>query len=326
MSDAPLNSAPPDRTLESLLAGELDRACAPPAIAAARHVAERHGKAVLGVLFYGSCLRTGVFEDRILDFYVLVSDYRSAYDRRWLALGNRLLPPNVFYDECTVDGLTVRSKYNILSLEDFRRQCRGEGRTVSIWARFAQPCALLCPRDDTGPGDIAATTADAVRTALASVLPLCPPGASSADVWSAVFTRSYGAELRAEPPDKGREIYALDAARYDRLFAPALASLGVASDTDETGAPCLPNAHAPSPPARRQARRAWRRWRFWSKTASLLRLVKGAFSFDGGLDYLAWKIGRHAGVKVTITPWQRRHPILGGLSLYWRLRRRGAFR
>ena len=32
----------------------------------------------------------------------------------------------------------------------------------------------------------------------------------------------------------------------------------------------------------------------------------------GGIDYLAWKINRHAGTAITITPWQRRHPILAG--------------
>ena len=32
----------------------------------------------------------------MLDFYLIVSDYRAAYGRRWLALANRLVPPNVF--------------------------------------------------------------------------------------------------------------------------------------------------------------------------------------------------------------------------------------
>jgi len=62
------------------------------------------------------------------------------------------------------------------------------------------------------------------------------------------------------------------------------------------------------------------------KFVSFSRLVKGAFTFDGGIDYLAWKISRHSGVEITPTPWQRRHPILAGLMLFIQLRRRGAFR
>ena len=58
----------------------------------------------------------------------------------------------------------------------------------------------------------------------------------------------------------------------------------------------------------------------------MLRLVKAASTFTGGPDYLAWKIERHSGVKVELTPWQRRHPILAAPGMFWRLYRRGAFR
>ncbi|MDB5737075.1 MAG: hypothetical protein JWO65_743, partial [Sphingomonas bacterium] len=45
-----------------------------------------------------------------------------------------------------------------------------------------------------------------------------------------------------------------------------------------------------------------------------------------GLDYLAWKINRHAGADVVIRPWQRRWPILGAITLLPRLLARGAVR
>jgi hypothetical protein len=35
---------------------------------------------------------------------------------------------------------------------------------------------------------------------------------------------------------------------------------------------------------------------------------------------------RHSGVRVEATPWQRRHPLIGGWLVAWRLYRRGAFR
>jgi hypothetical protein len=59
---------------------------------------------------------------------------------------------------------------------------------------------------------------------------------------------------------------------------------------------------------------------------SILRLLKASFTFDGGLPYLAWKIERHSGVKIEITPFMRRHPRLGALGALWRTRRRGGFR
>lgn len=69
----------------------------------------------------------------------------------------------------------------------------------------------------------------------------------------------------------------------------------------------------------------WGLRRVQGKFLSVARLIKASFTFDGGIDYLAWKISRHSGVKIELTPWQRRHPLLAGIVLFWRLRRRGAF-
>ena len=49
-------------------------------------------------------------------------------------------------------------------------------------------------------------------------------------------------------------------------------------------------------------------------------------TFAGGIDYLAWKINRHAGTAITIKPWQRRWPILGAITLLPRLLSGGAVR
>ena len=63
----------------------------------------------------------------MLDFYLIVSDYRAAYDKRWLAAANRLIPPNVFYFEH--DGLAA--KYAVLSEADFDRLNGPETSSVS---------------------------------------------------------------------------------------------------------------------------------------------------------------------------------------------------
>ncbi len=64
----------------------------------------------------------------------------------------------------------------------------------------------------------------------------------------------------------------------------------------------------------------------FTKAVDLLRLAKASATFAGGLDYLAWKINRHAGTRIAIQPWQRRWPIIGALvllpltlALNWRL-------
>jgi hypothetical protein len=59
---------------------------------------------------------------------------------------------------------------------------------------------------------------------------------------------------------------------------------------------------------------------------SVLRLAKASLTFAGGAEYIAWKINRHAGTSIELKPWQRRHPLLAGLSLLPRLLRSGAVR
>jgi len=59
---------------------------------------------------------------------------------------------------------------------------------------------------------------------------------------------------------------------------------------------------------------------------STLRLAKAAFTFDGALEYLLWKIHRHSGIYLQPTPRQVRFPLLFAWPLLWRLWRQGAFR
>jgi len=130
--------------LRELVAEELSLPVDPRVADMAKAIAARHGPASRAVLFYGSCLRERQLDGLMLDFYLIVSDYRAAYGKRWLAVANRLIPPNVFYFE--KDGLAA--KYAVLSEADFRREIGRHARSVSVWARFAQPSRLVWASDE----------------------------------------------------------------------------------------------------------------------------------------------------------------------------------
>jgi hypothetical protein len=51
--------------------------------------------------------------------------------------------------------------------------------------------------------------------------------------------------------------------------------------------------------------------------------VKGTLTFDGGVDYILWKIKHQSGVTIEANPFLRRHPILAMLVLSCRLYRLG---
>jgi hypothetical protein len=253
------------------------------------------------VLFYGSCLREKQLDGLMLDFYLIVSDYHSAYPKRWQAAANRLIPPNVFLFEH--DGL--RAKYAVLSEADFRRLNGPETRSVSVWARFAQPSRLVWSSDLAAEGRAIAAVARAAPTLLSAALPALPNDQPPLDLWRAALALTYSAELRAEKKEKGGSVVDADPDRYLRFTGPALAA------------------------ARAEGRRShasWRRRRLEGKALSVLRLAKASATFAGGADYIVWKINRHAGTDFQLKPWQRRWPLLAALALAPRLLKSKAIR
>src|SRR3954470_2932226 len=105
--------------LKALGAAELAEPVDPRVSAMAAAIAALYPGAARAVLFYGSCLREKQLDGLMLDFYLIVSDYRAAYGKSWLARANRLIPPNVFPFEH--HGLAA--KYAVLSEADFEHEC-----------------------------------------------------------------------------------------------------------------------------------------------------------------------------------------------------------
>ena len=293
-------------TLEALVAAEIAEPVDPRVSVFAQALAARFPASAEAVLFYGSCLWSGQLDGLMLDFYLIVDGYHRTYDQRWLRLANRLLPPNVFYIEH--DGM--RAKYAVLSRADFARLCSTRTFNVSVWARFAQPSALVWVRDDAARRAIAQAIAGAAPALLSAARPVMAQSLTIRDLWTGAFAATYGAELRAEKASRGASLFDTAPARYRAFTAPTLAALNLAADIDG-------DSISFSAPA--QGTGNWRLRRAQGKVLSVARLVKAAFTFDGGIDYLAWKIERHSGVPVPITPWQRRHPLLASIALVPRL-------
>ncbi|MEA3016473.1 MAG: hypothetical protein QOI38_1195 [Sphingomonadales bacterium] len=286
--------------LRALVAAELAEPVDPRVARMAEAVAAQHGAASRAVLFYGSCLREKQLDGLMLDFYLIVSDYRSAYDRRWLAAANRLVPPNVF--PFAHDGLTA--KYAVLSEADFVRECSLRARSVSVWARFAQPSRLVWAADAAARERAIDAVAEAVPTLFALTRPVLPPERRDDPLalFREGFRLTYGAEIRAERKTRSGSIVDAETDRYRRLGEAALAR------------------------GLQDARGSWRWRQGKGKMLTVLRLAKASFTFAGGVDYLAWKISRHSGVPIAVRPWQRRWPLLAAVTLLPRLLKRGAIR
>lgn len=285
----------PDNALTALVREELAQPVQPQVAEMAAAIAALYPNAARAVLFYGSCLREAQLDGLMLDFYLIVSDYRAAYTKRWLATANRLIPPNVF----PFGHHGQAAKYAVLSEADFHRLCGPETRNVSVWARFAQPSRLVWSSDAAADEHAVAAISRAAPTLLAAAE--SRDGEALLDWWRRAFALTYSVELRAERGGRAASVVDADPDRYQRFSLPAMAAIPI----DAPGG-------------------GWTRRRIEGKLLSVARLAKAAFTFAGGIDYLAWKINRHAGTQIAITPWQRRHPLLAALLLVPRLLRQGA--
>nr|WP_238401687.1 hypothetical protein [Altererythrobacter sp. C41] len=288
--------------------GEGLEAAVHPAVAAfAARLAEEADAAA--ALFYGSNLRTGELEG-VLDFYLLLPG--SQAERIW---------PRVSYHEWEHEGHVLRAKVARMAFATFVRAAEGESRDTTIWARFVQPSALVWLATEEWRPRVVSAIAGAAQTAARLAAALGPESGTAGDYWRALFRATYQAEFRVEKPGREDSILSVNAAHFEGLLPLAWEAQGIPFARDgERLAPRL------STTARRRILSWWARRRRFGKPLNLARLVKASTTFDGAARYAAWKIERHTGVPVAITPWRERHPVLaapGVLFRVWRARRRG---
>lgn len=291
--------------LMPLIAAEALKPAPSDVVHAAESIRQAFGAGVAAILAYGSCLRDTSTEESLIDLYVLVRDASAISPNLLSRIACGILPPNVYYAEARFGGRTLRTKYAVMTLGLFSDSMRASTLTPYFWARFAQPCRLLYAADDTCRGKVFEALSKAARTMIAQCLEIARPGEDGVALFERGLRASYATELRAERADRPGRILKTNLAYYrelaDRVLGPGFRmTRGGGGD--------------------------WRARVVVGKLLSASRLVKAAFTFDGGADYVAWKVARHSGEPIEVTPWQRRHPILMAISLLPRLLRKGAVR
>ena len=293
--------------------------------ALAAHLRYQHGDAVNAILFYGSCLRSNDPFAGIVDLYLITDSYTAANSGKLRAFLNWLLPPNVFYKELDVSGRTLRAKYNVLSTADFCRGLSGRWWHSYLWGRFSQPVDILWSRDDSVRAMVDAGLKLSIQTFLNRILPNVAASGTVRELWTQGLYLSYSTELRSEGPDRAGELidHSLDFyLAQTAAAAPALRYPLQISGAGETSR----YTTSISASSRFTSRWAWALRRVTGKFLSVARLLKSVLTFDGGLDYAAWKIERHSGQSIEITERARRHPLIFVWPLLWKVYRRGMLR
>ena len=294
-------TAPPSALAERIA----ERLAAPvdPAVATfARALADASG--ARAVLFYGSNLRTGSL-DGVLDFYILLPGAQES-----------AIWPTVSYHERDHGGTTLRAKVATMRLATFARAAGGELTDTTIWARFVQPSALIWAEDDAARDEVIAAIAAASATAARLAAALGPVSGTAEDYWRALFRATYSAEFRVEKGGRENDILSVNADHFAGLLPLALDAAGIAPG--QHGTILTPRL---MPADRSRILGWWKRRRRMGKPLNLLRLVKASTTFEGAARYAAWKIERHTGMPVKLTPFRERYPLLAAPQVLLDLRR-----
>lgn len=279
-------------------------------------VHSRVGNALVALLVYGSCLRSGNLADGMVDVYVLVDRYAHAHRKRLQQLANAWLPPTVIHVSAPApDGRILHAKCAILSLQDFETGTRSWFQSY-LWARFAQPCRLVYFKDEDTQKRIHLALAQAVMTLLERSIANLPDRFDSFMLWEHSLSLAYRTELRPESADRPGQLVRHDMNYYSRITqaaAPALKQMIACAGEQDCYCNLCPTA------MRQDTQRRWKWRRVLGRTLNVARLVKSFFTFENGVDYLIWKLERHLGEPVVVTHRLRRFPLVFGWPLLWRL-------
>ena len=219
----------------------------------------------------------------------------------------------------------MRCKYAVLALADLARlDLAGATSEPYFWARFAQPCALVWAADERRArdgGDGARRGGRDLRRASP-----CRFAAATFDA-RALWTDGLAGDLRRRDPAgaagrRRRASTPSDAARFDAATALALPDAAVAATP-----PIADGRHRFGSTSRRRAPARAPRLAgpplSTPRALFLLRILRNALIFEGGVDYVLWKIQRHSGRRHR-SDWRRkRHPLLALGAEAWRLYRAG---
>ena len=296
-----------------------EQSSSPPARASAMASAIRnkHGDTVQAFVFYGSGLREADNIEKMLDYYVLTKSYKDVHGIGPKAFTSFLLPPSVHFLEASdADGQPMTSKYSIVSLPAFERRVSGRAREPMIWARFSQPCLIMSCVSEQLRERLITDLAHAVLHFADQAAPLMAGPMTPRAFWARALAESYRTELRAERPlERATEIVERYASRYDALGE------AIFGPSDDEGMIRVP---ASSGFAKQATRLKWATRRWIGKPATAMRVLKAAFTFDGGLDYILHKLKSHSGKDIQVSDAQRRHPILWSPVIAWKIWRSGA--
>ncbi len=276
----------------------------------------------LGVIYYGSSLWKGDLSG-LLDFYIVCEQLDDWYfHNNFKKIANAWLPPNIEYYEWKDMNTLFRAKVAILSLEQLRKATYLNSIDTTMWARFCQPVKILWWKDKMAQQALFRCIVRAVGTAIWWAAYLGPKEGTALDYWCSLFRHTYNVELRVEAKNRPMLILENREDYFTALLKLGWKKLGIFYKE-------MRDHHLKIEVSQAQKERMIKQWGIRKKLGrplNIIRLIKAAFTFKGGPQYIIWKINRHCYLNLTLNNFQKNHPFINAPWILFKLYRQGMFK
>ncbi len=301
---------------------------APAARALAQQVAALFGDTTRAVLHYGSRAQGPVTRplppDSAYDFFVVVDDYRSAFQslaRKVDAAPSPalavaltwVLPPNaIALRQPTPEG-ERELKCIILSLRHFERECSNRARDHFVQGRLLQTVVLAWFRNAESVAAVTRAVHRAQEGSFRWARVFLPQPFTVGQYCRTLLEVSLRHEIRPEAKGHAERLFARQEETLTAIYTDVLTRLEQSGVLQRDGVAFVQQ----SPPGAITRLRV-RTYLRWSKVRTSLRLLKHPFLYEGWLNYLLQKIDRSTGVKIELTDRERRWPLIFLWPRAWR--------
>jgi hypothetical protein len=283
-------------------------------------ILQTYGRKVLGIFMYGSMLsEVTKTSTSFPDFFVVTDGYRRVFKKASHWAWAPFLPPHIFHLHLDPQR---QCKYNLVSLRRFRRETSARAKDIYILGRFGKRVSLVFARDEQARRALL----DCCFSAMCNVVPWTLRGMQGSfdevEFTLACLNLSYAGETRVEATSKVPKLFSSEKDFYLQVY------------------PRLLKDHAERHGWVKQDDGKWqvvqrglglwlRRKRLgWflktSRIRGILRWPKFLVTVEGWVDIILAKIERTKGIKLAVTPRQRRHPLIFGWPHLFRLIKAGA--
>jgi hypothetical protein len=287
--------------------------------AAVRRLSAAAGDALVGLVFFGSRRTGAALADAFsaYDLFVVVEAYRPFYDalRRagltakrpaLVALVSRWLPPTQYSLRFAAEGVHVKAA--VIGYDTYRRETSARRRDHFCIGRLFQPTRIMHARDEAARQGILESLVDAQRETWAWARPWLPGTFDARAYGRSALRTSMRWEVRPEPAGRADTLWEAQEPLQVPVFEALLRELADAGEVAPF--PAAPGAVAPTRPVAWGERLRLEAYFCRSMARATARWLKHTVTFEGWLDYIVRKAGRHTGEAIELTDRERRWPLV----------------